>query len=311
MDQADDSDVVSQMRYILESNHSSIVADQICDNSHKLGIFQVLIDRKINYRDLHNGIFSFNDAKWKEQRPCRIVRSISKGFRISMDKRDQPMDAVFLDELCFGIAYKSNKPKVVMSPENCTTMKEGRVEALIVMFGALDELFEKTRVRLKDISVLVRTSLGSQVNLEALRVEELEVVKLFHLFPQTVYSSILSIEVVLAIICAFILLNLQKPLLKANLANLIKLEVPCNADAYESTVPSQGAFYPEMTQIMINLAFFLNSTGSSFLVNIDPFQSLCLRVMDLWFFWRRHKKRKKKNMFVKVVETNTDSVTLR
>lgn len=42
-----------------------------------------------------------------------------------------------------------------MSAENCTTMKEGRAEASMVMFGALDELFEKTRVRPKDIGVLV------------------------------------------------------------------------------------------------------------------------------------------------------------
>ncbi|KAJ4967350.1 hypothetical protein NE237_019199 [Protea cynaroides] len=143
------------------------------------------------------------------------------------------------------------------------------------MFGALDELFKKTGVRPKDIGVLVRSSLGSQVDLEALRMEELE----------------------------------AKSLLKASLANLIKLEVFCNADAYESIVPSQGAFRPELTQIMIDLASFLNSTGSSFLVNIYPFQSLCLLVMDLWFFWRRHKKWKKKNMFIKVAEMNTDSVT--
>ncbi|KAJ4981959.1 hypothetical protein NE237_032796 [Protea cynaroides] len=70
------------------------------------------------------------------------------------------------------------------------------------------------------------------------------------------------------------LLNLQKALEKANLANLIKLVVPCNADAYESTVPSEGAFRPELTQIMTDLASFLNSTGSPFLVNIYPFLSL-------------------------------------
>ncbi|XP_042520720.1 glucan endo-1,3-beta-glucosidase 6-like [Macadamia integrifolia] len=70
------------------------------------------------------------------------------------------------------------------------------------------------------------------------------------------------------------LLNLQQSLVKANLANFIKLVVPCNADAYESTVPSQGAFRPELTQIMTQLVSFLNSNGSPFVVNIYPFLSL-------------------------------------
>ncbi|XP_043693674.1 glucan endo-1,3-beta-glucosidase 6-like [Telopea speciosissima] len=70
------------------------------------------------------------------------------------------------------------------------------------------------------------------------------------------------------------LLNLQQSLVKANLANFVKLVVPCNADAYESSLPSQGAFRPELTQIMIELVSFLNSNGSPFVVNIYPFLSL-------------------------------------
>ncbi|XP_042486365.1 3-ketoacyl-CoA synthase 10 [Macadamia integrifolia] len=54
-----------------------------------------------------------------------------------------------------GIGDETYVPKAVMSPENCATMKEGRAEASTVMFGALDELFEKTGVRPKDIGVLV------------------------------------------------------------------------------------------------------------------------------------------------------------
>ncbi|KAE8676114.1 3-ketoacyl-CoA synthase 10 [Hibiscus syriacus] len=42
-----------------------------------------------------------------------------------------------------------------MSKENCATIKEGRLEASTVMFGALDELSEKTRIRPKDVGVLV------------------------------------------------------------------------------------------------------------------------------------------------------------
>ncbi|XP_057963214.1 glucan endo-1,3-beta-glucosidase 5 [Malania oleifera] len=70
------------------------------------------------------------------------------------------------------------------------------------------------------------------------------------------------------------LLNLQQSLAKANLAGYVKLVVPCNADAYESSLPSQGAFRPELAQIMNQLVSFLNSNGSPFVVNIYPFLSL-------------------------------------
>ncbi|KAI3456609.1 hypothetical protein Pfo_013272 [Paulownia fortunei] len=70
------------------------------------------------------------------------------------------------------------------------------------------------------------------------------------------------------------LMNLQQSLAKANLAGMVKLVVPCNADAYESSLPSQGAFRPELTQIITQLVSFLNSNGSPFVVNIYPFLSL-------------------------------------
>ncbi|XP_010538439.1 PREDICTED: glucan endo-1,3-beta-glucosidase 5 [Tarenaya hassleriana] len=70
------------------------------------------------------------------------------------------------------------------------------------------------------------------------------------------------------------LLNLQQSLVKANLAGYVKLVVPCNADAYESNLPSQGVFRTELTQIMTQLVSFLNSNGSPFVVNIYPFLSL-------------------------------------
>ncbi|KAI4337210.1 hypothetical protein L6164_015655 [Bauhinia variegata] len=55
-----------------------------------------------------------------------------------------------------GIGDETYIPKaVIASSGNCATMKEGRAEASMVMFGALDELFEKTRVRPKDVGVLV------------------------------------------------------------------------------------------------------------------------------------------------------------
>ncbi|KAL3586725.1 hypothetical protein D5086_013592 [Populus alba] len=54
-----------------------------------------------------------------------------------------------------GLGDETYIPKAIMSHENCATMKEGRFEASTVMFGALDELFEKTRVRPKDVGILV------------------------------------------------------------------------------------------------------------------------------------------------------------
>lgn len=54
-----------------------------------------------------------------------------------------------------GIGDDTYVPKPLLAGENCATMKEGRAEASAVMFGALDELFEKTRVRPKDVGVLV------------------------------------------------------------------------------------------------------------------------------------------------------------
>lgn len=70
------------------------------------------------------------------------------------------------------------------------------------------------------------------------------------------------------------LLNIQQSLAKVNLASYIKLVVPCNADAYESSLPSQGAFRPDLAPIMTQLVEFLNSNGSPFVVNIYPFLSL-------------------------------------
>lgn len=54
-----------------------------------------------------------------------------------------------------GIGDETYVPKAIMSPENITTMKEGRAEASMVIFGAMDELFQKTGIRPKDVGVLV------------------------------------------------------------------------------------------------------------------------------------------------------------
>ncbi|EPS65725.1 hypothetical protein M569_09051, partial [Genlisea aurea] len=70
------------------------------------------------------------------------------------------------------------------------------------------------------------------------------------------------------------LINLQQSLSKANLVGIVKLVVPCNADAYLSSVPSEGAFRPDLTDLMAQLVTFLNSNASPFVVNIYPFLSL-------------------------------------
>lgn len=54
-----------------------------------------------------------------------------------------------------GIGDETYIPKSIGSPENTATMKEGRAEASAVIFGALDELFEKTHIRPKDVGVLI------------------------------------------------------------------------------------------------------------------------------------------------------------
>ncbi|KAL7588571.1 hypothetical protein Lser_V15G38261 [Lactuca serriola] len=54
-----------------------------------------------------------------------------------------------------GIGDETYVPKAISSPEKISTMKDGRAEASLVIFGALDELFEKTGIQPKDVGVLV------------------------------------------------------------------------------------------------------------------------------------------------------------
>eukprot|EP01018_Ginkgo_biloba_P025456 Gb_30517 [translate_table: standard] len=68
--------------------------------------------------------------------------------------------------------------------------------------------------------------------------------------------------------------NVQQALAKANLAGQVNIVVPCNADVYQSNLPSQGAFRPDANQIMVQLVSFLSKIGSPFVVNIYPFLSL-------------------------------------
>ncbi|RZR97491.1 hypothetical protein BHM03_00026690 [Ensete ventricosum] len=54
-----------------------------------------------------------------------------------------------------GIGDETYVPKSVFSPGNCATMTEGLAEASTAMISALDELFDKCRVRPKDVGILV------------------------------------------------------------------------------------------------------------------------------------------------------------
>lgn len=76
---------------------------------------------------------------------------------------------------------------------------------------------------------------------------------------------------------AFVLptvVNIQEALEKANLASQIKVVVPCNADVYQSKLPSKGIFRPDVNKTMLQLASFLKNNGSPFVVNISPFLNL-------------------------------------
>ncbi|CAI0448287.1 unnamed protein product, partial [Linum tenue] len=88
------------------------------------------------------------------------VHQVTKDQFIDMARRTGKFDEASLEFQkrilhSSGIGDETYIPKAIMAQENCATMKEGRAEASTVMFGALDELFEKTRIRPKDVGVLV------------------------------------------------------------------------------------------------------------------------------------------------------------
>lgn len=70
--------------------------------------------------------------------------------------------------------------------------------------------------------------------------------------------------------------NVQAALIKAGLANQVKVTVPLNADVYQSStnVPSDGDFRPGIHDLMLQIVKFLNDNGAPFTVNIYPFISL-------------------------------------
>jgi 3-ketoacyl-CoA synthase len=46
-------------------------------------------------------------------------------------------------------------PRIVFQPGHKITLKDGREEAAMVMFGAVDDLLAATKIRPKDINILI------------------------------------------------------------------------------------------------------------------------------------------------------------
>ncbi|KAK8450396.1 hypothetical protein SEVIR_6G020800v4 [Setaria viridis] len=70
--------------------------------------------------------------------------------------------------------------------------------------------------------------------------------------------------------------NIQSALMKAGLADKVKVTVPLNADVYQSSTgkPSDGDFRADIHGLMLTIVQFLASTGAPFVANVYPFISL-------------------------------------
>lgn len=68
-------------------------------------------------------------------------------------------------------------------------------------------------------------------------------------------------------------INIQTALTAANLANKVRVVVPCSSDTFasESGLPSKGHFRPDINKTMIELLTFLNKHRSPFVASISPF----------------------------------------
>lgn len=68
-------------------------------------------------------------------------------------------------------------------------------------------------------------------------------------------------------------MNIQTALTGANLANKVRVVVPCSSDTFESEsgLPSKGHFRPDINKTMIELLSFLDKHRSPFFASISPF----------------------------------------
>lgn len=131
--------------------------DASCDLASLLGYFAVLVFTAfVYYMSRPRPIYLIDFACYRPSDDLKI----SKEDFIEQARKSGKFDE---DSLEFqsrilkssGIGDETYIPKAVMSQEKCATMKEGRAEASAVIFGALDELFDKCRIRPKDVGVLV------------------------------------------------------------------------------------------------------------------------------------------------------------
>lgn len=76
--------------------------------------------------------------------------------------------------------------------------------------------------------------------------------------------------------CLPALQNIQSALIKAGLANQVKVTMPLNADVYETSsgVPSGGDFRSDIRDLMLDIVKFLNDNACPVTINIYPFISL-------------------------------------
>ncbi|KAH9620923.1 hypothetical protein KSS87_011029 [Heliosperma pusillum] len=70
--------------------------------------------------------------------------------------------------------------------------------------------------------------------------------------------------------------NIQAALVKANLADHVKVIVPCSYDSFQSDsgLPSQGHFRSDLNKTMVQLLTFLSKQNSPFFASISPFHIL-------------------------------------
>nr|XP_043611335.1 glucan endo-1,3-beta-glucosidase 9 [Erigeron canadensis] len=70
-------------------------------------------------------------------------------------------------------------------------------------------------------------------------------------------------------------ISIEAALIRAKLANKVKVVIPCSFDAFqsESGLPSKGHFRSDINKTMIEVLNFLTKTRSPFFVNISPFLS--------------------------------------
>lgn len=87
--------------------------------------------------------------------------------------------------------------------------------------------------------------------------------------------------------------NIQAALLKANLAEKVKVAATCSFDAIvsETGLPSKARFRPSLNTTMLQLLTFLNRHRSPFFVSITPFHDIKNVSLDFSLFRERARPR--------------------